>query len=118
MKRELSNNAKEKIKELASKEAEHGKEACGLVVDDGDDFLNIYECFNSAIDNKNNYVISINDFIAAENIGEVVGVYHSHPNGENKGFSQGDMINSNKLDLINFLYEVETDKFYTFYPEE
>ncbi len=55
------------------------REACGLVVRvDGAEIFRA--CDNQAVDAAEHFVISAEDYAAAEDAGEVVAVFHSHPN--------------------------------------
>lgn len=92
------------------------RECCGFVIKRADDTLDIFPCANVAINNEEQYYIKIENYILAEAIGEVIGVYHSHTKGTNS-FSNADLTLSDKLELLNVLYIVETDKFYTYYPK-
>ena len=92
------------------------RECCGFVIKkyhNGN--VDIYPCMNVAKDNENEYFIKIENYMIAERIGEIVGIYHSHTQGPNS-FSEADITLSNKLELMHVLYVTETDKFYTYYP--
>lgn len=59
--------------------AEFPREACGLVVVKRGRRTYI-PCANAAKTPEEHFVINPEDFAAAEELGEVVGVFHSHPN--------------------------------------
>lgn len=60
---------------LAAKASPH--EACGLLLDDG----RVYPCANVAGNPACHFEIDPLDQAAAEQLGQVVGVWHSHPDG-------------------------------------
>lgn len=61
--------------------AEPPHEACGLIVMDGRKQIYL-ECDNTAPNPHEAFEIDVLDYLAADNMGEVVAVVHSHPNGE------------------------------------
>ena len=63
------------------------------------------------------FAIRMKDYVLADRLGDIIGIYHSHTKGDN-GFSQADITISDQLELTNYLYEMETDKFYTYNPVE
>ena len=64
---------------LAHAEREYPREACGLVVrKDGKD--SYWPCTNVAETAEDQFEISAQDYAAAEDAGEVVAIFHSHPN--------------------------------------
>lgn len=66
-------------------EAVAPNECCGFIVSDHMDGLEFYyPCRNIADDPENFFEISADEFIEAEQLGEIVAVVHSHPNGEPK----------------------------------
>ena len=89
---------------------------CGLLVKRYDnDKLITYKCINIALEREEKYFIRIKDYAIAEETGEVVGMYHSHGKGTNN-FSNADKRCSDLLEMMQVLYIVETDKFYTYEP--
>lgn len=56
------------------------KEWCGFFVRQ-ESGLTIYPCENVADDGKNQFEISSNDWLAAEDLGEICAIVHSHPDG-------------------------------------
>jgi proteasome lid subunit RPN8/RPN11 len=64
---------------LAQAEAAFPLEACGLVVKVGKK-TRVLPCRNTHSDPGRAFMIDPNDYAAAEEIGEVLAVYHSHPN--------------------------------------
>jgi len=67
-----------KEKALLHAKEEDPKESCGLL-------LNIkgkqkyYPCQNLSISNYQEFIINPEDYVAADNLGEIIGVVHSHP---------------------------------------
>ena len=61
--------------------AEPPHEACGLIVMDGRKQIYL-ECDNTAPNPHEAFEIEVLDYLTADNMGEVVAVVHSHPNGE------------------------------------
>lgn len=70
---------KEQILVYSKEQEPH--ECCGFVVFNGQETL-FMPCENIAVDPENFFEISPEDFISAEQQGEMVAVVHSHPNGE------------------------------------
>jgi len=58
---------------------EQPREACGLVISDGG-ALTYRPCVNVAKDTEEHFAISAREYAEAEESGEVVAVFHSHPN--------------------------------------
>ena len=112
-------NIEESIKEAIKEEALKAKpyECCGLIIKDrSEGHRKIWPAINSAPEPEENFIIKIHDYIMAEEVGDVIGVYHSHPKG-NSSFSDADTVNAQKLELLTVLYVVEQDKFHFFQPE-
>ncbi|HEI8295621.1 TPA: C40 family peptidase [Proteus mirabilis] len=66
---------------LAQAKEQAPLEACGLLIStaQGEQYL---PCVNQHADPKNYFTISFDDFIRAEQQGEVIAVVHSHPDGQ------------------------------------
>ena len=92
------------------------REACGFVIEKENKALEIYKCLNVSNDPENQFRIRVRDYLIAEDIGEVIGLYHSHTKGDKK-FSEADTVTSNNLELINLLYITEEDEFHIYYPK-
>ncbi len=58
------------------------REMCGFIVLSADKSKRFYPCENKAADPENFFEIDPQDFIDAEESGEIVAVVHSHPGGE------------------------------------
>lgn len=65
---------------LAHAEAAYPEEACGLVVQVGRK-TQVVRCRNSSSSPQTTFTIHPDDYATAEELGEVLAVYHSHPNG-------------------------------------
>lgn len=61
-------------------EDDYPNEACGLIVMKGEEEV-YFPCKNIAKDRTEQFRICPHDFVDAEDVGEVVGVFHSHPDG-------------------------------------
>ena len=57
------------------------QESCGLVIRSGEAEKYI-PCDNNHVDPENHFSISAEDYIQASQIGEVIAIVHSHPNGK------------------------------------
>ena len=113
---DITQDVKEKIKEEAK--SVHPNECCGLlIVTKGSEELDIYKSINTAKDPINNFALELEDYVIAEQAGDVVGLYHSHTQGINS-FSEADITISDKLELISVLYNTESDHTYVHYPKE
>lgn len=53
-------------------------EACGLVISTGKNKFEVVECKNVADDKRNYFVMDAEDQIKAEELGDIVGVWHNH----------------------------------------
>lgn len=75
------------------------EECCGLIVPIGERKLGIGICRNAAENPLREFAIDPDDFARAQDeCGEVLGVYHSHPNGRGV-FSDEDMVSSESQKL-------------------
>lgn len=76
----ISNNLKPEI--IAHCKAAEPDEACGFVVLGYAGKRQFVACENVAADPLNFFEIAPDDFVRAEQLGEIVAVVHSHPDGE------------------------------------
>ena len=93
------------------------QECCGLLikVDGVDIYLkckNISEAYK-----EKSFVIDPLDYAAGEDQGEVVGIVHSHPDGE-LVFSHTDRMACKYLDLPFYLVEPKSESIIVVYPSE
>lgn len=58
--------------------AEYPNEACGVVISKGNKQL-VIACKNTAEDPRLHFVIDMGDYIKAADQGEVIGIWHTHP---------------------------------------
>ncbi len=81
------------------------REACGLIVNlSGEE--KFYPCRNIA-ENQTDFVLSPEDYVSAEDAGQVLGVVHSHPNSSPKP-SQADLVGCETSGLPWFIYSLQT----------
>jgi proteasome lid subunit RPN8/RPN11 len=73
---DMGNNLLESIR--TEGEVQYPNEACGLVVKFGKKKSVAIACKNTAEDKRNNFIIDINDYVVACDVGEVIGVWHTH----------------------------------------
>ena len=96
----------------AKKDAPH--EACGLVaVYKGKE--KYFPCKNLAEDLQDQFILDPDDWINAEDQGEIVAVFHSHPNHPPTP-SQADLASCEYLDLPFYIVTPETSDWYYFEP--
>ncbi len=63
--------------------AEYPRECCGLLLAVGRK-QQYFPCANTATDPKEEFRIGAEDYAAAEDIGEVIGIVHSHPDATSR----------------------------------
>jgi proteasome lid subunit RPN8/RPN11 len=94
-------------------------ECCGLVVFSSKDKVNIvFPCENKAKEKDRRFSICPKDYLKATSLGEIIAVYHSHPDQALDEFSEFDKIQSLAHGLPSILYGVKKDRFLLFKPEE
>ena len=95
----------------------HPHECCGLLIKvDGVDIY--WKCKNiSEAYKEKSFVIDRLDYAAGEDQGEVVGIVHSHPDGELK-FSETDITSCNHLELDFYLVDPFTESIIMIEPEK
>ena len=87
-------------------------EACGLVVDN----RTYLPCQNIADDKINYFVLDPYGWITAENLGEVTGIFHSHPDCSPQP-SEGDIDSCNNIGITFFIVNPDTAQWHTLHPE-
>ena len=103
------------IRKLSLKKAE--EECCGLIIyDSSAKNTDIYPCENSSSDKKNYFTIAPIDYLKASRKGEVIGFYHSHPEGKLNTFSELDRQQAETHGIISILYDITNDKFHQYEP--
>ncbi|MGB0880505.1 MAG: Mov34/MPN/PAD-1 family protein [Polaribacter sp.] len=106
-------NIKHKIVKACNKN--RNEEICGFIVYENGEF-NVHECENKAEDKENQFYIPAKDFLYVKNNYNIVGVYHSHIESEEKP-SEFDKKMSNLVCLPFIIYSYKTQKFAIFEPE-
>ena len=103
---------KDNALEHAKKDAPN--EACGLIaIYKGRE--KYFACKNLAEDLEDQFIIDPDDWIKAEDEGEIVAVFHSHPNHPPTP-SQADLASCEYLDLPFYIVTPETSDWYYFEP--
>ena len=93
------------------------EECCGLIIN-VDGIETYWKCKNiSKAYKTKSFVIDPIDYANGEDQGEVLGIVHSHPNGD-LGFSHVDKIACKYLDLPFYLVEPESQSIIVIYPSE
>ena len=92
-------------------------ESCGLIVSvDGEEIY--WKCKNiSGAFKTKSFVIDPLDYAAGEDQGEILGIVHSHPDGE-LAFSHTDRMACKYLDLAFYLVEPKSKSIIVVYPSE
>ena len=104
-----------KNKALAHAKNQDPKESCGLL-------LNIrgkekyYPCRNLSLSNNNNFIIDPEDYVKADNLGEIIAIIHSHPNTFPIP-SQADRISCEKSKLPWYIVNPKTEEWGECIPE-
>lgn len=95
---------------------EYPKESCGLVIEkDGNQ--EYYPCNNIEIDGISSFTIDPEDWTKAEDIGTILHICHSHPNGDLRA-SELDMKNCNSIGLSWFIFAPVSENFIELKPKE
>tara|TARA_Y100000401_G_scaffold114015_1_gene115470 strand:- start:28 stop:375 length:348 start_codon:yes stop_codon:yes gene_type:complete len=93
------------------------EECCGLLLNiDGNETY--WKCKNiSGAYKEKSFVIDPIDYANGEDLGEVLGIVHSHPDGE-MIFSHADRMSCKYLDLPFYLVEPKSKSIIVVYPSE
>jgi len=93
------------------------QECCGLLLNvEGNEIY--WKCKNiSASYKEKSFVIDPIDYANGEDLGEVLGIIHSHPEGE-MVFSHADRMACKYLDLPFYLVEPKSKSIIVVYPSE
>lgn len=92
------------IKDISLKNP--NKECCGIITND-----KVIECKNISAQKSRHFAIHPNEIRNKD----IKAYFHSHPKGY-RGFSNADKMISDKINLPAFLYEIESDKHYSYFP--
>ena len=91
-------------------------ECCGMLIKKQDNII-YGPCKNLATDQPElSFIIDPNDWAHYEDQGEVIGIIHSHPDGELK-FSETDIASCNHLDVDFYLVCPETEQIKVIKPK-
>jgi proteasome lid subunit RPN8/RPN11 len=100
------------IKKLAL--GKPNEEICGLLSIDDNEQLNIIPCKNVSLKKQEHFLINGRDYLKATSIGQIIGIYHSHPNGNT--FSELDKNNALGHNLISIIYDIKSNTFNEYHP--
>tara|TARA_R100000231_G_scaffold24302_1_gene22625 strand:+ start:2194 stop:2541 length:348 start_codon:yes stop_codon:yes gene_type:complete len=93
------------------------QECCGLILDI-EGTHTYWKCKNiSGLYKEKSFVIDPIDYANGEDQGEVLGIVHSHPDGE-MGFSYADRLSCKYLDIPFYLVEPDSQSIIVLYPSE
>ena len=93
------------------------EECCGPIID-LDGVQTYWKCKNiSGAYKEKSFVIDPLDYARGEDQGEVLGIVHSHPDGE-LAFSHTDRMACKYLDLPFYLVEPKSESIIVVYPSE
>lgn len=114
-------SCKQKVIELA--EANKDEEICGFFIYRMDSsyeggamgVLEVFACENISQDKKNHFEISPEDYLRAQSVGTICGLYHSHP-GNEESFSGDDIDSIEEVGVPLYLYTVETKRWQEYVP--
>lgn len=108
----MHTSIKRQIIELAK--AQPDREVCGFIYADGHT-AKLFPCVNVAENPAEEFQIESLDYIRAEYLGDIFGVYHSHPTPV--GFSEADLECAEELALPFYMYDVQADKWNEYIPK-
>jgi proteasome lid subunit RPN8/RPN11 len=95
---------------------EEGNELCGILAKTSTGLVAI-QVPNQAEDKKNTFHLDDRTYLRWFNRGEVWGIWHTHPVGE-EGFSDADLAVASVLKLPQLLYEKQIDRFTYWTPQD
>lgn len=106
----LTNYLKSQIKQHSLEYS--NEEVCGFILSNNQ----IVKARNTSFNKSKNFSIHPQDYISAENSGNIVAIYHSHPSKNDK-FSEFDKLSAQNHNKPYIMYCIKTDTFHEFYPE-
>lgn len=90
------------------------EECCGFILFANGEY-SVFPCQNRAENPAHNFSIDGQDYLNASFKGDIVACYHSHCFDE-KNYSDIDKVNSNGFNIPLILYHIQSDEFFTYYP--
>lgn len=102
------------IKNISQSKSEN--EVCGFLFKKNKKIL-IKDCENIAIDKTCNFEISANDYLEVWENGEIIAIYHSHPNSS-ENLSDIDISIAEEMMIPIIVYSNKNNKFNIFIPED
>lgn len=91
------------------------EEICGIIYQT-DKSVSFKVCQNISSDRTLYFEIDPQDYIAVEQLGRPIGIYHSHPETGSEGFSEDDLESAKELCLPYFLWTNKNSKWHSFIP--
>jgi proteasome lid subunit RPN8/RPN11 len=85
------------------------EEVCGFIIANNNSFL-IYKGTNINNNKSKFFTISPKDYLCANHLGSIIGVYHSHTINGSTDFSDLDKQNAKKHKLLYILYTIKNNK--------
>jgi proteasome lid subunit RPN8/RPN11 len=111
----LKDQTKKDIKLHAEEERPY--EACGFVISTKDRGIEkVIRGENKSERPHENFLLSANSFIKASELGEIIAIYHSHVDQDERP-STHDVVACNRLEKTWIIYSLITDTFKFIYPE-
>lgn len=108
----LTHNIKESIKNECLKNI--NEELCGLILlKEG--VYSVFSAANLSNSAQKHFVINPEDYLKAEELGKIIGVYHSHIS-DNNFLSEYDILNAKNQKLIYICHNVKNDVFDVYNP--
>ena len=106
---ELSDKLKKELKEQSLKEST--KECCGLFVENKG--IKYIPLANKSNDEEGSFAIDYVQLQEAEKAGKIIGIFHSHLEGD---FSVVDKHIAEKRNLVSVIYKIKEDEFEIYKP--
>jgi len=113
----VNTNIKNQIEKL-SKDNPY-EEICGFIYHDMFDCF-LYPCKNISFDKQNQFEISADDYLACKKRGQILSIYHSHPdnNLSEPSFSSFDLEMADEIELPFRMFSVKDNSWHEYIPKE